>query len=178
VVVLTGTFGSNTRNLKGAVVAARRLNPNAILTDRINSVKISEQTYKETFTKDDLHPGQSLPDRGDLKHNLTANRDPLPEDNYSLGYRENSNWFNQLTKVLFICIESNTFITKWSKVESRLDNLYAKVSGLLQVKESDEEYFIELDVDIKTDVRKVFSVYVLGVCRVLQGWVVTDKLFK
>ena len=147
-------------------MAARRLSPATIIADRVQSVKISEQNYKDNFITEDLHPGQSLPTREELRHNLSANRDPLPEDSYYLGYREGSNWFNQLSKELFICLESNRAITKWVKVEARMDNLVAKISSVLPVKQSNEEFFIELDESIKTDVKKVFSVYVLGVSRI------------
>ena len=125
---------------------------------------------------EDVQPGKYIPEGMEIRHNTTANRDPLPDDDFSLGYREGSNWFNQLTSTLFICLESNAGFTKWVKSGIGKSQTIAKVSDLIVVKEDivdDTPVFtIKLDLVVGINIKHVFNVYFLGFGNVLSGWIV------
>lgn len=143
--------------------------------NRLLSDKTALRNYEDIFTKEDLHPGSIIHSGTELRHNTNGNRNPLAEDDFSLGYREGSNWFNQITKELFVCLESNIHQTVWVKVRTNLDNVYSKTTGLVPVQENSEEFFIPIVVKEDLELKKVFSVYFLDTVRVISGWAIENN---
>lgn len=145
------------------------------VTNKLLGDKTAIRNYQELLVNEDLHPGEFIPNAGELRHNLTANRDPLPSDDFSYGFREGSNWFNQLTKKLFICLESHKEKTTWVDVKPNLDNLFSRVTNLIPVQVENDEYFIQLPLDTDLEIKKIFSVYILDTVKILAGWIIDER---
>ncbi|EJF05970.1 hypothetical protein ThvES_00019590 [Thiovulum sp. ES] len=109
---------------------------------------------------------------GELKNNLHADRDPLPEDNYLDGYTEGSTWFNTKTGASFVCLETNEWQTIWKNVTENSLGIH-NTSSFLDINNLDDLYSINIS---HLKVKRVLNIYIVDTVVVLSGFSVNYAL--
>ena len=134
----------------------------------------------------------NLPDPITIKNNYGARRDPIDSltdfkitihetDGLEHGYREGSEWYNNLTLTKFICLESNTQRTIWKSVSQP----HSVVKTLFLPFKWDNDVVLDAQghlvsqyqyiyLEPKIEIGVILDIYIKDYTRIVEGWMV-DK---
>lgn len=162
----------------------------------MRKIFINTAIQNKLLTDRMLHVGEvsldpSLANPEFRKNNYGSNRNPISTDvtievaetdGLFDGYREGSEWYNNITLSKWVCLEATSEITRLSEVVSASSVL---TTGVMEIKDGSLAPFLDGEVEISdylyiefstsVNIASIQSILVINYGNILSGWVMKDN---